>query len=137
MQNDITPTGFSAQLIARFTSKATKFKEGDCHIWDGAKDPRGYGNLSALIEGKKKKIGAHRIALAIAKPELHPLIFGDSKLIVRHSCDNPGCCNPDHLSVGTHADNVADRVERDRSALGITNGRAVLCEQCVILVRRL
>lgn len=36
-------------------------------------------------------------------------------LVVRHTCDNPGCCNPDHLLLGTHADNVSDKYERGRA----------------------
>jgi hypothetical protein len=52
--------------------------------------------------------------------------------IVRHTCDNPSCINIDHLILGTHADNVADRVSRNRSALGVNNGRSKLtAEQAV------
>jgi len=47
-------------------------------------------------------------------------------LILRHTCDNPACINPEHLVPGTHADNVADRVQRGRSAAGGKNGRAKL-----------
>ncbi len=46
--------------------------------------------------------------------------------VVRHTCDNPRCCNPTHMIAGTHAMNVADRVERNRSAAGTRNGRNVL-----------
>lgn len=35
-------------------------------------------------------------------------------LVVRHSCDNPPCCNPDHLLIGTQQDNVNDMIERGR-----------------------
>lgn len=53
--------------------------------------------------------------------------YGDiSGRIVRHTCDNSRCINPDHLVLGTHADNVADRVNRGRSASGKTHGRAKL-----------
>jgi hypothetical protein len=54
---------------------------------------------------------------------------------VRHTCDNPICCNPAHLLVGTHADNVADRVERNRTARGTGNGRAKLTEDEVRTIR--
>ena len=48
--------------------------------------------------------------------------------VLRHKCDTPQCINPYHLEVGTHADNVADRVSRGRSAVGIKNGRSKLTE---------
>lgn len=39
-------------------------------------------------------------------------------LLVRHSCDNPPCCNPAHLLTGTTADNMRDRDERNRASVG-------------------
>lgn len=52
-------------------------------------------------------------------------------MVLRHTCDNPGCINLAHLIIGTHADNVADRVLRGRSAVGVRNGRSKLNEQQV------
>ena len=49
-------------------------------------------------------------------------------MVVRHKCDNKRCINPNHLEIGTLADNVRDRVERGRSAVGSRNGRAKLTE---------
>lgn len=46
--------------------------------------------------------------------------------VLRHECDNPACINLAHIIPGTHADNVADRVKRNRSARGTQNGRAKL-----------
>lgn len=56
-------------------------------------------------------------------------------LVLRHTCDNPACVNRDHLLLGTHADNVADRVARGRSAKGERNGRAKLTEDAVRFIR--
>lgn len=50
----------------------------------------------------------------------------ETSVVVRHKCDNRLCINLDHLITGSHADNVADRVARGRSAKGETNGRAKL-----------
>lgn len=57
-------------------------------------------------------LGAHRVAYEIANGPI------PDDLWVLHSCDNPPCCNPSHLRVGTYKDNVRDRVERDRSKGG-------------------
>ena len=60
-----------------------------------------------------------------------------SGMIVRHTCDNRLCCNPDHLLLGTHADNARDRVERGRGAAGEKNGRSKLRNADVEKIRRL
>lgn len=52
--------------------------------------------------------------------------------ILRHNCDNPFCFNLEHLLTGSHADNVADRVKRNRSAIGEGNGRSKLTVNQVI-----
>ena len=64
---------------------------------------------------------------------LYQTIYGNlpKDRVVRHTCDNPLCINPIHLLAGTHADNVADRVARHRSAIGSNHGRAKLTEKDV------
>lgn len=56
-------------------------------------------------------------------------------MVVMHLCDNPPCVRPDHLRLGTHADNVADKVSKGRQAKGVDNGRAVLDPDKVRRVR--
>jgi hypothetical protein len=76
-----------------------------CHLWTGYRDPVGYGRI--YIEGAKRI--AHRIAWEVAHG---PIPEG---MIVMHAvCDNPPCCNPEHLKLGTHADNARDRVKKGR-----------------------
>lgn len=58
-----------------------------------------------------------------------------SDVVVRHTCDDRECCNPEHLVAGTHAQNVADRVARSRSAIGRAHGKAKLTERNVIDIR--
>lgn len=116
-----------AKEIARFWSRVEVRKDTQCWPWRYGLSDTGYGEFLYCTMGKES---AHRVAYRIAHG---PIPAG---LLIRHSCDNPACCNPEHLSLGTHADNVADRVERNRSAVGEGNGRAVLSESCVEHIRR-
>jgi hypothetical protein len=73
--------------------------------------------------------------------ELHRYSYSINKgiipsgMVVRHTCDIPGCFNPDHLIMGTHRDNVADRVARGRTTMGVDHFRAKLTEDNVIEIR--
>lgn len=100
---------------------------GDCWVWTGAVDTRGYGHLRR----HGKIVRAHRYAYAIT--------FGEpGDLHVRHKCDNRLCCNPAHLEVGTHADNMRDMKERGgRKGIGTgeANGRSVLSDEQVAAIR--
>jgi hypothetical protein len=88
----------------RFESKINKLSHGGCWVWTGNKNEKGYGLVR--IDGKRYK--AHRIA--------YELYIGDipSGMLVCHSCDNPECCNPKHLWLGTHADNQRDKIAKGR-----------------------
>ena len=55
--------------------------------------------------------------------------------VVRHTCDNPRCINPEHLLLGTHQDNMADKVSRNRQAMGETNGNVTLTADQVRYIR--
>jgi hypothetical protein len=87
--------------------------ENGCWEWQGYRDTAGYGQVR--VNGKLHK--AHRWA--------YELFYGFSPEVVRHRCDNPPCCNPEHLLGGTHADNVADRIERGRSRYNPVKGELV------------
>lgn len=119
-------TNISALDRAFFWSKVTAQNKHTCWEWAGRTDQDGYGRC--------KKFGAdqpaHRLAYAFVNGPI-----GEDE-VVRHRCDNPRCCNPLHLELGTHKDNVDDRVCRGRSARGARNGRARLEEEQVVSIER-
>lgn len=80
--------------------------EGDCWIWTGCLNSDGYPKLA---RNKNFNVKGHRYVYEQLKgevPEGH---------VVRHTCDNPLCLNPDHLLTGTPTDNMKDRQSRERT----------------------
>lgn len=106
-----------------FWSNVALADDENCWPWKGKLDQHGYG-----YQGRER---THRIAWELSRRE--SLKAGS---VVRHTCDNPRCCNPSHLVVGSQEENIADRVERERGARGTGNGRAVLSEADVLSIYR-
>lgn len=79
----------------------------DCwNITSHKLEPQGY----APIQFKRKRTRAHRLAYELTKGE----IFLDD--IIRHTCDNKACINPDHLVAGNKHDNMIDMINRNRQS---------------------
>lgn len=77
----------------------------------------------------------HRVIYA----DFHCMSLADiAGIVIRHTCDNPRCINPDHLIPGTQIDNIADRVLRGRSATlrGESNPKSALTNADVEYIRR-
>ena len=117
-------------LQERFDKKWITIGSGGCWIWVGASWTNGYGEIEA--HGKHHQF-AHRISY-----ELHVGPIPDG-LCVLHTCDYPGCVNPKHLWLGTHADNMADMARKGRcpTKKGEANPFAKLTDIQVVEIRRL
>lgn len=91
----------------RFLSKVEK-GEG-CWLWLGALYRNGYGVFYVAKVGERQVYAlAHRASLTLAGVDLA------DDAVVCHRCDTPRCVRPDHMFVGTHADNVADMIAKGR-----------------------
>jgi hypothetical protein len=109
----------SAKDIERFWSKVDKRGEDECWEWKDHKDRGGYGKI--WLSGRN--VLAHRFAWVIANGKMPDGLFAC------HKCDNPACCNPNHLFAGTSQDNIDDRVRKGRSACGDRNASRLYPEK--------
>lgn len=97
-------------ISSRFWRRVEKQNPDACWLWTGAKSPKGYGRVSVGSRTTKTKHAA--ISSRIA----YMLTYGEIPhgLHVLHKCDNPPCCNPTHLFLGTNRDNINDRAAKGR-----------------------
>lgn len=87
-------------------------KSDGCWKWTGKSvNKKGYGQLGAIGGKGTKAIAAHRLSYQIHKGEI------PDGMVVMHSCDNPSCVNPDHLSVGTQSQNILEAIAKGRKTL--------------------
>lgn len=118
-------------MALKFWSRTTR--QGDCILWTGSVDSRGYGNLR--WNGKISR--AHRVAYELLHGPI-PSGRGHHGTVVMHSCDNRLCVNPSHLRLGDHAANMADMKAKGRRKIigsGSANGRCKLTLEQVEAIR--
>jgi hypothetical protein len=119
----------TAKATLNLRSKYQEDPNTGCWEWTGATGPGGYGRVRTA----GKAVFAHRYSAKLHGQEVEGWV-------VRHSCDNPGCVNPEHLETGTPSDNTQDMIKRGRSTgpglKGEDHIKAKLTETDVIYIRK-
>lgn len=141
MQIEITPEylasqGLSPEFPERFWEKVNKNGPvpkhmphlGKCWVWTAGSDGRDYGYINT---GMARNIRAHAASWILNRG---PIPKG---LNVMHLCNVPLCANPNHLRLGTHADNMKYMADCGRSTAGEKSHSAKLTETDILKIRKL
>lgn len=121
-------------VIDKFWERVRITKPDECWIWQGGLNSKKQGfDYGLFWIPKVGKYLAHRLAVSF---ELGYEVRSED---VRHSCDNPPCCNPNHLIPGSHKENMEDRKTRDRAVFekGEDRYNAKLNDDLVRWIRRI
>lgn len=112
MTNPYKTSGMTKESLISPRARTTIFSRlmdhavvsGECLEYVGNNDHNGYGRIKC----NGRQLGAHRVA--------YVEFIGNipAGMVVMHSCDNPGCINPNHMSLGTVRDNVRDCINKGR-----------------------
>lgn len=92
--------------VERFEANVERIPFGGCWVWMASVNTQGYGQFHY----KGVPTAAHRFSYRWHRHEI------PAGMCILHQCDNPSCVNPDHLFLGTRADNNADRKRKGRNS---------------------
>lgn len=117
--------------VNHFWSNVSRREPANCWVWKMGTNGR-YGTFYPL-EKQLGEVVAHRIAFILSRGTI------PDGLEVCHNCDNPICCNPSHLFLATHKENMQDMVSKGRQAKlkGELHGESKLTNASVKEIRRL
>lgn len=125
----------AAPIADRFWGNVDVGDADACWEWRGYVNPDGYGRVR---DDDGKLAGTHRVAYRLEHGSVPNSQTGDLRVL--HHCDNPPCCNPAHLYLGTQKDNARDRSQRGRGGgskiAGERNPSAKLTQAQVNEIRR-
>lgn len=119
-------------LANRIEENSIPVTESGCWIWTGF-TRAGYGRMAigSRIDGSNSCIDAHRASYMAFIGEI------PEGMHVLHKCDTTSCVNPSHLFIGTHDDNMKDKVKKGRQPIwrGVNSGSAKLTECQIFEIR--
>lgn len=121
-----------AQWIGGFWSKVLVTEMSACWVWQGATNLKGYGRY---YTGKRWGLSKHVVSSRLAFMFEYGVVL-PGVVMVLHRCDNPPCCNPDHLFLGDAQANTTDMILKKRHAHGEANGQHVLTGAQVKEIKR-
>lgn len=133
MDAPVQVSGWGKSNHERLWSRVDIRGEDECWEWTASRSTNGYGMFKMYPPEAPKptSTNASRAAYILHHGE-------EPKEHVLHHCDNPLCCNPNHLYIGTHTDNMRDKKRRGRAPglKGDNNGNSKLKAEDVREIRR-
>lgn len=118
-----------ADPAKHFWSLVNRAGPDECWEWTRSRTSSGYGRYKV----RGKRVVASRFAYETTVGAIPP------GMVVCHRCDNPGCCNPSHLFIGTHLENALDKIRKGRAnaVRGEANPAAKLNAETVARIKQL